>query len=79
VITSVLTVVQLLLSYLDEKETLSKFLSELETVHSEALARGFWELNDEAAQNIIDGILSYDAIGYVSVSIKAEDGVNFES
>ncbi|APE07536.1 hypothetical protein BM528_04335 [Alteromonas sp. RW2A1] len=75
VITSILTVVQLLLSYLDEKEALSKFLSELETVHSEALARNVFEINNEAAQSIIDGMLSYDAIGYVSVSIKEQDGV----
>ena len=75
VITSVLTVVQLLLSYLDEKETLSKFLSKLETVHSEALARGVWEINDENTQSIIDGMVSYDAIGYVSVSIKEQDGI----
>jgi len=75
VITTVLTVVQLLLSYLDEKETLSKFLSELETVHSEALARNVFEINNEAAQSIIDGMLFYDAIGYVSVSIEEQDGV----
>lgn len=75
VITSILTVVQLLLSYLDEKEALSKFLSELETVHSEALARNVFEINNAAAQSIIDGMLSYDAIGYVSVSIKEQDGV----
>lgn len=76
VITSCLTVVQLLLSYLDEKETLSKFLSELETVHSEALALNVYEMNYEAAQSVIEGMLLYDAIGYVSLSIKEQEGIS---
>jgi diguanylate cyclase (GGDEF)-like protein len=67
-LTVLLTSVQLLITYQDRKESLMQFVVELEKAQNPSIAKSVLEFHYNNTQAIIDGIRSYEAIGYVAVT-----------
>jgi len=68
ILTVILTGVQLLVTYQERKESLNHFISEAVRAHIPGISHSLVRLNYYSAQDIIDGIVSYEAIGYVSIT-----------
>lgn len=72
IVTLLMTCTQMFFTYQERKETLLHFLHELEQANTKSLAKAIFELNESSLRITAAGIVSYDAIGFVSVHRAGE-------
>lgn len=67
IITALLTITQLFFTFQERQATLALFLTELNEAHNPSISYSLYDFNYLNTKKIIKGILTYDAVSYVSI------------